>query len=214
VLSEKSDLFILDDGFQHWQLYRDTDILVIDATNPFGNGRLIPFGILREPVEGIKRADIILINKCDKKGFLEETVRRYNKNAPLFYSTYRLEGLLSLNGEIRPVETIRNRNVFAFSGIASPAYFLDSLKATGTSIKGSISFIDHHKYSEGDILKIQKLSARHGADFILTTEKDMVKLREIPLAGELRGLLSLRISLEVNDSEFYNIIFGREGGKG
>jgi tetraacyldisaccharide 4'-kinase len=208
LIANNRDIFILDDGFQHWRLYRDIDILIVDATNPFGNGRMIPIGRLREPIAEMKRADIIIINKTRKKEYeLEKTIRRYNEDAPVFYADYRFEGLLSVNGEPISTDILKEKRVFAFSGIGNPGQFLNLLSELGVSVAGQKAFRDHHHYRVRDIKRIIKKAREVRAEIIVTTEKDMVKLRGLLSDTESMDFFAVRISLEVNSSEFYDIIF-------
>ncbi|GMT46477.1 MAG: tetraacyldisaccharide 4'-kinase [bacterium] len=208
LIANNRDVFILDDGFQHWRLHRDIDILIVDATNPFGNGRMIPLGILREPIAEMKRADIIIINKTRKKeDELEKTIRRYNEKAPVFYADYRVEGLVALDGRALSTDILKDKKVFAFSGIGNPGQFLNLLSELGASVVGHKAFKDHHCYSGRDIRKIIKRVREARAEIIVTTEKDMVKLRGLLSDTELRDFFAVKISLEVNSSEFYDIIF-------
>jgi len=208
LIANNRDVFILDDGFQHWRLHRDIDILIVDATNPFGNGRMIPLGILREPIAEMKRADIIIINKTRKKeDELEKTIRRYNEKAPVFYADYRVEGLVALDGRALSTDILKDKKVFAFSGIGNPGQFLNLLSELGASVVGHKAFKDHHCYSGRDIKKIIKRVREARAEIIVTTEKDMVKLRGLLSDTELRDFFAVKISLEVNSSEFYDIIF-------
>ncbi len=208
LIASNRDIFILDDGFQHWRLHRDIDILIVDATNPFGNGRMMPLGRLREPVAGMKRADIIIINKTRKKeDELEKTIRRYNEKAPVFYADYRVEGLVALDGRALSTDILKEKRVFAFAGIGNPGQFLSLLGELGASVVGHKAFRDHHCYRGRDIKKIIKRVREARAEIVVTTEKDMVKLRGLQSDTGLRDLLAVKISLEVNSSEFYDIIF-------
>ncbi len=197
-------LFILDDGFQRWALHRDIDILLIDATNPFGNERLFPEGILREPLNAMRRADIIVITKADMAGEISisgiiQKVKRYNPEAPIYRASHKPIALANPSGEAKPLETLNNREVYAFAGIANPSYFKALLGSEGADIVKFRTFRDHYIYKQRDINKIKKDAA--GLE-IITTEKDMVKLKglEIP-----ENIFALRIEFSVVDT-FYNHI--------
>lgn len=208
MTAEKVDFFLLDDGFQHQQLYRDLDILLVDATNPFGNGRLLPAGPLREPVKEAVRADIILINKGkDASEELEGTFRRWNTRAPIFHSDYHIDAITALKGDSLSLDILRSRGVFLFSGIGNPSHFLKTFSAINIPVKGSIAFRDHHRYRERDIKRIMKRAEASGSGYIITTEKDMIKVRNLWPASAGKELAALKISLEVNDRKFYDIIF-------
>ncbi|NOZ25560.1 MAG: tetraacyldisaccharide 4'-kinase [Nitrospirae bacterium] len=208
LIASNRDLFILDDGFQHWRLHRDIDILIVDATNPFGNGRMIPLGSLREPVSEMKRADVIIISKTrGKVPGLEEIIRKHNERAPLFYADYRMEGLTSMEGKTMPPDTLRGKKVFAFSGIGNPSGFIAALSGLGAAVTGHKAFRDHHCYRDKEIAKIMKRAVEDHAEMIITTEKDMVKLRELKPAARFTDIFALKVSLDINGGEFYDIIF-------
>lgn len=199
------NLFILDDGYQHWKLHRDIDILLIDATNPFGNERLFPEGTLREPFSAMKRAHIILITKADMAAQGEITeitrkIKKYNPDAPIFLSSYRPACLINISGEMRSIDSLRDKRIYAFSGIANPAYFRSLLISSGAQIAKFRKFRDHHNYRMKDIDEIKKEAS--GLE-IITTEKDLVKLRE-PAVPE--NIFALKIEFSA-DNEFYDNLF-------
>jgi tetraacyldisaccharide 4'-kinase len=199
------DTFILDDGFQHWALRRDVDVLLIDATNPFGNHKLFPEGILREPMGSMKRADICVITKSDMENQDEKTrilqmIRQYNSETPVFMAYHKPVCLMQASGETSSLNTLDHKKIYVFAGIANPSYFTFMLKSLGADIVKFKKFRDHHQYSQHDIQKIQKEA--EGLD-ILTTEKDLVKLREIEFP---QNLYALKIIFSVENG-FYDILF-------
>lgn len=198
-------LFILDDGFQHLSLHRDVDILLIDAADPFGNERLLPEGRLREPLSAMKRADIIVITKADMAGEVSlsgllKRIRRYNPESPVYRAYHRPTRLTGPTGESRPIEFLNNRRIHAFAGIANPAYFKAILDSKGASVLRFKTFRDHYAYKQKDIDRIEKEAA--GLD-IITTEKDLVKLRMLDLP---KNIFAMRIEFSI-DSAFYDDIF-------
>ncbi len=198
-------LFILDDGFQHWKLYRDADVLLVDATNPFGNERLFPEGIMREPFNAIARAHIIVITKADMaiQGAVTEITRRirqHNPDVSVYTASHQPTGVADASGEIRGLDSLRDRRIYAFSGIANPVYFQASLTSAGARIVDFKKFRDHYTYTQRDINEIKEAAV--GLD-ILTTEKDMVKLRELDIPGNLSAL-KIDFSISV---EFYDTLF-------
>ncbi|MBI4682252.1 MAG: tetraacyldisaccharide 4'-kinase [Nitrospirae bacterium] len=200
-------LFILDDGFQHWKLHRDVDVLLIDATNPFGNEKLFPEGRLREPLRAMKRAHIIVITKADMaiQGAITAITRRikqYNSDAPIFTASHKPAGLISASGEAAELNTLRNKQIYAFSGIANPAYFQSTLRSSGARIVEFMNFRDHHIYSRKDMDKIK--SEALGLE-IVTTEKDLVKLKELDIPDNLSAL-TIEFSIE---NDFYDNLFRR-----
>ncbi len=202
---QSSKLFILDDGFQHWKLHRDIDVVLIDATNPFGNRRLFPEGIMREPFNALERADIFVITKSDMAGKkmmsdITADIRHYNSKAPLYSAFHKPSGTINAAGEINISNNLRDKKTYAFSGIANPAYFQATLRSMGADIINFRKFRDHHLYSQKEIDDIRKDSM--GLN-IVTTEKDLVKLRELQLPDRLSAL---RIEFSIEDG-FYDYLF-------
>lgn len=201
------DLFILDDGFQHWGVHRDVDIIFIDATNPFGNGKLFPEGILREPVMAIGRAHVIVITKTDavpqeQLSAITGELKQSNAGAPIYLSVYSPVSLVNVSGEIKDIESLRNTEVYAFAGIANPSYFKTMLAFRGVKVVKLKEFRDHYIYKQKDIDIIVKEAS---GLTIITTEKDMVKLSNLKLPA---NVFALGIEFSI-DGEFYNYIFGR-----
>ncbi len=201
-------LFILDDGFQHWQLFRDKNILLIDAENPFDNRRLLPVGLLREPLKEIERADIIALTKTDniRQAVIEDIageIKSYNSKAPVFLSMHKPAGFMRLSGEAMPVEWAKGKNFFAFCGIGSPESFKKTVLSAGCNLKGIKKYSDHYAYKEEDIEDIIKEAKAGSAGWIVTTEKDMVRLRGMRLPENLVAL-TIRFAI---DEKFYAEVF-------
>jgi len=188
----KVDVVLMDDGFQHRRLKRDIDIVLIDGTNPFGNGVLLPRGILREPVNSLDRAGIIVVNKSDMSpdGLkrVDDMMHDLNISAPMVESRYILEGIYRIDENIKANEAVNidrfaNRGVGIMSSIANPGYFKWMMKENGAKIVDEISYPDHHDYTAAEIMSSMSRLRSSGAEAILVTEKDAVKIR--PIAGEL-----------------------------
>jgi len=186
-----TNLFILDDGFQHYSLHRDVDIVLVDATNPFGNGHTLPHGILREPIESLKRADIIILTKTDLalSNEIEELINYIKKlsgHEIIFKAIHKPISLIKLpieynidfntNKKTENLKTIKNETVWALSGIANHKSFENTLLNLGVSEVKNISFRDHHDYSEKDIESILKRVSPY--EYLITTEKDWVRLKK------------------------------------
>lgn len=200
------NMFILDDGFQHRALHRDHDILLIDASNPFGNGRLFPEGILREPVNEIARADTVIITKtnlaCGETiKSVKNDVRRFCPEARIFTSFHRPLSLIGLSGNDKDIDSLKGREVYAFSGLAKNSDFVSMLDSHGARIKKFKSFRDHYHYRQQNMDEIKREAEELD---IITTEKDMVKLKSFNLP---KNLFALRIEFSIN-REFFNHIFG------
>ena len=201
-------LFILDDGFQHWQLFRDKNILLIDAENPFDNRRLLPVGLLREPLKEIERADIIVLTKTGdiRQAMIEDIVgeiKSYNSKAPVFLSMHKPSGFVKLSGETMPLEWAKDKNFFAFCGIGSPESFKKTVLSAGCNLKGIKKYSDHYTYKQEDIEDIIKEAKAGNAGWIVTTEKDMVRLRGMRLP---ENLVALKIRFAI-DEKFYAEVF-------
>ncbi|TAN42469.1 MAG: tetraacyldisaccharide 4'-kinase [Nitrospirae bacterium] len=209
-------LFILDDGFQHTQLYRDRDVLLIDADDPFGNGRLLPLGRLREPVTSLERADIIVITKggvlFEGRGpaieRLINLIRENNTKAPLFIADHVPASSLTITGEEHPVSRLSGKRVFGFCGIGNPESFRRTLLSAGVELSGFRHYRDHHRYSAEDIAEIRAEAGRSKSEWIVTTEKDIIKLRDLDLP---ENILIIRVKFSV-DSSFYDELFGIHEG--
>jgi len=179
-------LFILDDGFQHWQLYRDRDIVLIDAGNPFGNRKLLPSGRLREPLTGLQRADVIAVTKSGREdsGLVAE-IRKFNQHAPIFFPEHRAVSITLLSGEKKPPAWLHNRKVFCFCGLADPVSFRNTVSAAGAEVSGMKMYPDHHSYAQKDIAEIAQECSGSGAEWAITTGKDMAKIRDLDLPGNI-----------------------------
>jgi tetraacyldisaccharide 4'-kinase len=169
--------FVLDDGFQHLQLARDVDIVLIDATNPFSGGRLLPSGHLREPRSALSRADIIVITRSTHAPAIESAIRR-DSNSPIFYARPKLDAIHSFNeghisGAVAPEALPK---LFAFCGIGNPVAFLDDLRTWGLDIVGHKFFPDHRRYSDRDDQEILQRASEAGASALICTEKDLYNL--------------------------------------
>ncbi|OPL15750.1 MAG: hypothetical protein AVO39_07270 [delta proteobacterium MLS_D] len=187
----EADLLILDDAFQHRSLFRDVDIVLVDGDRPFGNGCIVPGGMLREPPAGIRRAHLIIVTDAPP-GFDAGEIERVAPDIPIFMAQRRVEDILDCSdGTARSPEFLRNKRVAAFAGIAFPRRFRDTLLPWCGSLEAFFSFSDHHVYDERDIREIRAADA----DVIVTTEKDGVRLRRFP--EFYRSLRLLRIGMHI-----------------
>ncbi len=173
--------FILDDGFQHLALARDVNILLVDATDPFGGGRMLPAGSLREPRTALARADIVVITRADHAPAVETIVRRFTP-APVFYAHTELESIVRVPQvtEELSVADRANTQLLAFCGIGNPAAFFYDLRRWGLTVAGERAFRDHHRYTPSDMTKLERAAASAGAGALICTEKDVFNLRGAP----------------------------------
>ncbi len=213
----RPDCIILDDGFQHMRLKRDLNILLIDGAVGLGNGFMLPRGPLREPAEAIKRADLIMVKGGSLNGPEAELVREWN--IPVMGFDYRATGLYDMfDNKDRGVACLKGKKVLAFAGVANPASFLRTLEDLGARIMNTITFPDHHDYTASDIEKIREAKGAGGADIIVTTEKDGVKLKEHIEGGGGPQVFALGVEAVIGDEEGLKrllapVLAGERGGR-
>ena len=199
--------FVLDDGFQHLQLARDVDIVLLDATDPFGGGHLLPAGRLREPKSALARADMIVITRSSHAPAVETIVRRHT-DAPIFYAQTTLEGLWqAMGGVATPEPDWAARKLFAFCGIGNPAAFFDDLHRCGLQVTGRAHFRDHHHYSQSDADELESRALASGAEALVCTEKDVFNLAHAQF--QRLPVCYAKISLQApNADEFMETLIG------
>ncbi|MBO7543418.1 tetraacyldisaccharide 4'-kinase [bacterium] len=175
------DTIILDDGMQHMRLRRQNDIVLIDANCPFGYGRILPAGLLREPLEGLKRADHIFITKAEnlteeKYQELVDEIRLYNQEADILTCQYEPEKLISVHTEKEsPVSLLKDLPIMVVTGIAQPDGFVKILEKQGANVVCKRFFPDHHRFRRYEIEEIYETAKNFGAQAVLVTEKDAVR---------------------------------------
>lgn len=177
------NVMLMDDGFQYRRLYRDLDIVCIDALSPFGNGWMIPAGPMREELFSLKRADVFIITKAElirDKGVvqnLEGRLRRINPSAVIVKAAYRPVYFYTISGGDKVnIDQFNNKEIVLISGIGSPASFEKMIFNFGLKINKHFIFQDHHWYSKEDLEIIEKYCRKNNIDTIITTEKDAVRL--------------------------------------
>ncbi len=186
---------ILDDGFQHIQLQRNLNIVCIDATNPFGNGKLLPAGILREPLESLKRADAIVVTRVN----LIPNSKFQIPNFKFQISDYTDAPIFISRNITNRKSKIENRKCLAFCGLGNPENFFSQLRQDNFNLVETKIFRDHHDYSQQDADEIEHIAKMRNAEILLTTAKDAVKLRD----------LKFELPLEIVESE---LVFDEEEG--
>lgn len=207
---------LLDDGYQHLRLHRDLNILLIDSQTGFGDGHLLPRGILREPLSHLRRAQIFLLTKVESLDAcqgLEKRLHEIHSSAQVFHSHYEPLGLVGPKEEFENLHSLKGKRVLAFSGIATPDHFSALLRKCGMDVTREVIFPDHHLYSAKDLAFIEERS--EALDWVVTTEKDMLKFRNFKM-GHL-PLRALRIRMKIwEEKEFYGKVlnlFGAEEKK-
>lgn len=196
-----ADVLLLDDGFQYWRLNRDLDIVLIDCTNPFGAGHLLPRGLLREPLDCMKRADVFVLTKSDQvtekeKQQIIRKIREIHPKAPVVESHHTPAGIIEYHAWKRKEEVSaeegRGRKAFLLCGIGNPDSFNRTAEELGITVTGTMYFPDHHRYTVDDIRVAERRARETGAEILLTTEKDIVKIKE---ASEI-PLYALKIKMK------------------
>ncbi len=202
------DTIILDDGFQYQRLKHTVEVVLVDATNPFGNGSMLPRGILREPARHLKRADIIFLTKCrGDVSAVREEIRRYNDKAEIVECNHSPRLLRDVWGrEELPLSWLQGKTVCTLSGIASPKGFENSLRHLGAKVVWCDRYADHHRYDASEVLYALNRTADMGSDALVTTEKDAVRFPRFETAPV--KCLYLRIAIEIlsGDENFREII--------
>jgi tetraacyldisaccharide 4'-kinase len=195
------DTLVLDDGFQYLPLKGRLNLLLVDKTNPFGNGHLLPRGILREPVKHLKRANYIFLTKSNgrRDPELEALIARHKPDADIIECAHRPKYLQRLDASPgagrEPLEWLKGRRVFAFSGIATPESFEKFLRDLGALLVGRERFLDHYRYTAEDLGDLYDAAERERADCLVTTEKDAVRLSDP--AGSPLPIYYLRLEIEI-----------------
>jgi tetraacyldisaccharide 4'-kinase len=175
-------VLIMDDGFQHQRLARDIDIVTIDATQPFGYGKLLPAGLLREPISELKRADAVVITRCNqiteaKLIELEKKLQQVNPNIIVARSIHAPVCAKSVdNNKEVSLDELKYKKIFTFCGIGNPESFLETIRDLGCELVGSNVYNDHHHYVESDVADICRRAEGLKANLILTTQKDWTKI--------------------------------------
>ena len=179
------DFILLDDAFQHRRIARDLDIVLISAANPFGFDHILPRGLLREPLSGLRRAGAILITHADQRPQdlqeIEDKIHRYAPAAPIYRAGHQQFGLRE-NDLDHPMEELADRKYFLVGGIANPESFSRQLERYGRAL-GHRWFPDHHAYTSDDLQSLEQAARTAGAQILVTTEKDWVKIE--PLSTRL-----------------------------
>jgi tetraacyldisaccharide 4'-kinase len=200
-----SQVLVLDDGFQHRRLARDLDLVLVDATAPWGHGSLFPRGLLRESPRNLTRAGIVVLTRCDQVEpdvamRLREQVARFAPEVALVETTHRPIALVNSGRAEQTLEELRRRPVAAFCGIGNPEAFHRTLIQLGATVEAFRMFRDHHVYARPDVKDLSDWAQHQDREcLIVTTQKDLVKMR-LPSLAE-RELWALRIRLHVTQGQ-------------
>ncbi len=205
-------VLIMDDGFQQFGIHRDLNIVLIDTTNPFGNGSLLPRGILREPLSALARADVVVLTKVDFSPStveaLQRSVRQIHPLALIVEAVHEpLDFVEVFSGQRRGFDFLKRKNVCAMSGIADPKSFVRSLELLEVKITQNFSFPDHHWYTVEELEQINAYMKDSGVECLVMTQKDAVKLKNFQkYFFDPAQVFALRIGMKIitNQKEFYD----------
>jgi tetraacyldisaccharide 4'-kinase len=194
-------VLILDDAFQHRRIARDLDIVLLDALAPFGFGRLLPRGLLREPAASLARADVVALSRADaidaaSRRAIEERVRKLAPQAIWIEMSHGAAHLVNVRGERAALESLSGQPVAAFCGIGNPAGFRHTLESSGFAVAAFRPLADHCAYSAAELSMLEAWAAATDASGVICTKKDLVKLTSTHLGG--RPLWALEIELAID----------------
>ncbi len=195
-------LILLDDGMQHRHLARDIEIVVLDATDPFGQGYFLPRGFLRENISSLSRADLIILNHVYEKGLFESIKKEISKfsQAPLMGTRMEVVDVLDLQG--RSVKDLEGKKVGIFCGIANPDNFYRTVKKLGVDLVDHEFVADHLTFTTQELIQFCKRCRAAGAEWVLCTEKDYVKLDRSLLAEQPIAWVKARLSIVEGESHW------------
>ncbi len=202
-----TNVLLLDDGFQHARLKRDVDIVVIDGLDPLGQEEIVPLGRLREPLSALDRADVLVVTRAeldDRYEAIKSRLREYNSHAPIFRTRLRArrwrDSVMS-----EPVDELPARRVAAFCGLGNPQNFFHTLEALGLEVVFRCAFGDHHTYQPVELHRLVHQARAHGAEMLVTTEKDRINCpsKVDALVAPLKlAWLEIELQLEGEDRLF------------
>ncbi len=197
----ESEVLLLDDGFQHRRLARDLDIVLIDVTEPWGYGRVFPRGLLREPAKGLRRADFVILTRCDQAppemvAATRAETARWVPGSRIAESIHAPVDLVNADAATEALELVRHRPVAALCGIGNPEAFRRTLANLGPDLTAFEVFPDHHDFTRTDVERLREWARQLPPEvLVLTTQKDLVKLRVSQLGG--RPLWAVRVALSI-----------------
>ncbi|MGE0085416.1 MAG: tetraacyldisaccharide 4'-kinase [Desulfococcaceae bacterium] len=219
------DIILLDDGFQHMKLKRNLDLVLLDCQKPLGNGHVLPRGMLREPVSALKRGHCFILTRCESDSPGRNTVLSDICGRMPVFRTCHIPYIHHITDEhgqkLSPpdgqekweISVLKNRRVFAFSGIARNDLFVRTVENLGCTVAGSMAFPDHHPYSAADMQEIRRLAGEKNAELMVTTEKDSVRIPRVPLSADMEfsaGMAVIGIEISFGDEANAFAAFIRE----
>lgn len=212
AVQEGAGALILDDGFQHRRLRRDVDLVLVDATCPFGYDNLLPRGLLREAKEGLERASAVVVTRADQIAPGELTALRTHLSSlvpgrPIAEAVHRPVEVCSLiEGTTNPPGWLSGRRILLVSGVGNPDAFRKTAEGLGCEILRSLVFPDHHLFTAADSSWIRYQTVDTGADLVLTTEKDVARGEELVWAGVETAFLRVRLEVVRGQEDLLEVI--------
>jgi tetraacyldisaccharide 4'-kinase len=215
IQEHNAKVLVLDDGFQHRRLARDLDIVLIDCTCPFGYDHILPRGLLREPKSQLRRAHVAVLSRCDmieknELSQLEEQVEQLlhdtkdkSETPPkvIVHSQHQPVALLKADGSKHQPAELKGKKIFAFCGIGNPQAFEDMLTDLGADVIGHYQFGDHYVYDGLDAKLLLDWRGQYNADWLVTTEKDWVKLKAIPAIAKIEDIFWLKVETRITQGK-------------
>lgn len=200
-----AELILLDDGFQHRRLRRNLDIVLLDATEPFGFEHVFPRGTLREPLTGLARADVVMLSRADMlesyaRQVVRDRVARLAPQAVWCEVQHAPQELINASGDSTPLDTLRGKRIAAFCGIGNPAGFHHSVESLGVEVVAWREYPDHYSYSQDDIESLAQWA--DSAETILCTRKDLVKVQVATIGGIPLRSVGVQLQFSAGQSEF------------
>jgi len=215
VKKHRAQVLIMDDGFQHRKLHRDIDIVTIDATRPFGFGKMLPAGLLREPITSLRRANAAIITRSNlvsenDLSDLADKLKKINPNMVIAKAVHSPLYAISAGDKKIPLELLKGKTVFAFCGIANPEAFFAMLETLSVKVVGTGIYDDHYCYTIENVEQIQRQAKQAGAEMVITTEKDFNKISR---TGGNLAYLAVKIRFMAGEEQICGLIEGAVKGK-
>ncbi len=206
-----ANVLICDDAFQHRKIFRDIDIVLLDGEKPLGNGHLLPRGELRESPEGLHRAGCIVLTRVDETQPVNPDIAEITRSSgiPVFLAVHRFKEMITPDQSALPPVELRGRKVCAFCGIARPDSFQKLLNEAEAQILSFIPFPDHYSYSRYDLEYLQNNFLSLQADYLVTTEKDAMRLQSHPEFLKIIYVLRMEMEIKTSSQSFENFIVER-----
>ncbi len=206
ITEYNAKLLVMDDGFQHRKLARDVDIVAVDATEPFGRGKFLPAGLLREPLGSLKRADAVVITRInqtqpEKIDKIKKTISKINPSIVFASAIHKPICAKLIKDRQLSIEELKGKRLYAFCGIGNPDAFFQTLSELALNIVGKRVYNDHHRFSQSDIAEICRDGRSRKAEMIITTQKDWIKTALLDIGNFDVPIAYLAVELEFIDGQ-------------